>query len=189
MNDDESRDAIANLLRRAGHRTLPSEAANARLHQHAHAAWREAVGRQRRWRWVASAASFLVLVGAAWWVVATRVQLPGELVAEVERGVGEVRLLREGQESGFEIAREVRAGDRLFVSGEHGVVLRPAIAEDVSLRLAPQSRVEWLSAREMRLLDGAVYVGVRAAGGDTVGQRMPLVVLAGQARIEHVGTQ
>lgn len=189
MNDEDTKDAIARLLRSAGHRTLPSEAANERLRVHAHAAWRAELARRRRDRWIASAASFVVLVGAAWWAIGTRVHLPGQLVADVEQGVAEVRLLRAGQETGLDAARQVRTGDRLFVSGDHGAVLRPAVAEDVSLRLAPQSRVEWLSPREMRLLDGAVYVGVLPAQGEAVAKRMPLVVLAGQARIEHVGTQ
>lgn len=189
MNDADPKDAIANLLRRAGHRTLPSDAANERMRAHVHGAWRANVARQQRLRWLATAASLVVLVGAAWWAVSTRLMLPGTLVAEVEQGSAEVQLLRDGHESGFDAGRQVHAGDRLFVSGNRGAVLRPAVAEDVSLRLAPQSRVEWVSPQEMRLLDGAVYVGVRPSEGNAVARRMPLVVLAGTARIEHLGTQ
>lgn len=184
---DDSFDPVAGLLRRSGRRPEPPADRAARIRENVHAAWRADVARRQRTRWLAVAASVLVVVGATFGALSLRSPTAPLIVAHVTENADSVTIEHDGRTQAADTGASLNVGDVLHVAGSTGATLLVARGDaEASLRLAPGSRIEWTSADEVRLHEGQLYLDIVS---DRRGDHAPLGVVAGDARIEHVGTR
>lgn len=195
MDMSDPKDDLARLLRVAGHRPAPPADALARMRAHVHGEWQAMLARRRRRQIFAVAASMLLAIGVS---VPLLLRGPGAAVVAVAQ--------LQGTAADLDITRGTRAArqlaaDRFAVgdelrTGTHAIALTRTDDPRGALRLASGSRLRWTDSTHVELLQGRLYVDTGAnrptnAAGATAGV-MPspsLIVQAGQARIEHVGTQ
>ena len=175
-------DIVEMLLRRAGRRVEPPDAAYQDVLAAATAAFRRKTGqrRQRRWLAVAAAASIVVAV-----VFAFQWQAPPgrDDIATIERVVGGVELAQGDAWRPLD-AREgsLGTGRHLRTRADGRVAL--ALAGVGSLRLAGDTEVLLDGGRRLFVQHGTVYVD---SGSPRAGGRVEIVTPAGTAR--DVGTQ
>jgi len=192
MNDpQEPLDPVARLLREAGRRTGPSPEAFDRIRAQVHAEWRSGLAHRRRVRWMAMAASVVVLVAGGLWTFALRdVSGPASMpvrVAHVVQGASSLTVERAPRPTGATSpADEIAVGDRL-VSAAGAALALDGRGVAASLRLSPGASARWRSADEIELLAGSAYLSV--AHDATSRAADPLVIEAGGVRIAHLGTQ
>ncbi len=182
----EDQDAVAQLLQLAGRRPAPPPESMARIRAATHAAWQQELNRRSRRRWLAMAASLLVLTGAG--LITLRMQTgdPEILVARLLSSASSLHLDRQKQvDVGVRDPQVLRAGDRLSTGADAGASLAQLPSGATTLRLDRNTEVIWKSATELTVKRGAVYVDTgegKAAGG-------ALVLQVGDVRIQHVGTR
>lgn len=169
--NDNDRDPIAGLLRRAGRRPQPSAEAAARIRAQVHAEWAAGVAQRKRQRWMALAASVGVLALAGVLALGLRGHGAPDLVAQVAA-----------------TDRGVAVGERIEAAADRGLVLHTGAPGDpgAEVRLAAGSALRFEAAGQVRLLAGSLYVDTHQSGGS---DHARLVVLADRASIEHIGTQ
>jgi hypothetical protein len=167
---DSNAEVVGTLLRLAGTREQPPDGAYERVWPAVEAAWHDKLAhrrRQRATRWLAAAAVVVASVAA---VVGLRSSMePSLQVARLDRTIGSLEIRSPGAETwiatGIAAGRELAAGTRLRTSaaGRAGLLLDAA----VSLRVAGSSEIELSGPRDIRLLQGVVYVdtGPGGAGG------------------------
>lgn len=185
MNTDlhkDGADALGQLITRAGPRKSAPPEMEAQIRAAAYQAWRRNVrhDRQRRYFAFLSAAAVACLVVAFTWrfaaphapaapaVVATLAQIQGDLQLNPARAANTAPL------------RQIYAGDELDALESHGA--RLTIANALSLRLAPGTRLRWLKSQEIQLLAGAIYV-------DSGPQHATLFVRTPYGVVSHLGTR
>ncbi|MGC4027880.1 MAG: FecR domain-containing protein [Steroidobacteraceae bacterium] len=162
---------LGDLIRDAGRRQAPDAAMLERLHVSTHAAWQaQLAARRRRYRFLATAASLLLVTAGALLLNRYRTAEPALAVARVSSEAPAAgRLLHAGE--------EVQAG-------ASGLVLVRVPETGTSLRLAAGTRLRWRAAGDVELLSGQVYVDT--GHGSTT---PALQIEAGPVSITHVGTQ
>ena len=175
-------DLVEMLLRKAGRRVEPPDAAYQDVLAAASAAFHRKAGqrRQRRWLAAAAAASIAVAIG-----LAVQWQAPGSRrdVAAIERVVGGVELAHgDGWKPLDERGGSLGTGRRLRTRADGRVAL--ALAGVGSLRLAGDTEVLLDGERRLFVQHGTVYVD---SGSPPAGGRVEIVTPAGTAR--DVGTQ
>jgi ferric-dicitrate binding protein FerR (iron transport regulator) len=175
-------DLVEMLLRKAGRRVEPPEAAYQDVLAAASAAFHRKAGqrRQRRWLAAAAAASIAVAIG-----LAVQWQAPGSRrdVAAIERVVGGVELAHgDGWKPLDERGGSLGTGRRLRTRADGRVAL--ALAGIGSLRLAGDTEVLLDGERRLFVQRGTIYVD---SGAQTGGGRVEIVTPGGTAR--DVGTQ
>lgn len=197
--DDDER-AAAELLERAGRRPEIPEEDLAAITATARSAWRARWGDQplrpeSRWfrgRGLAAvaglAAALALAAGLGWWWRSLRPGGPPPVVAHLEAVSGAVELAGAGVEAGGPAAGQpLRAGATVVTGGAAGPEGRAGLrlASGTIVRLAAESRLVLVSASELELERGTVYLdtGTAAPGGGAVAVWTPL----GTAR--DVGTQ
>jgi hypothetical protein len=179
MEDDE---AIESILRSAPPRPAPSAADVAEARSAVHDEWLALYGRRRERHnllWLAAAAAIVCAVAAGLFMLRVPSALP-EQVATVERSAGTIYLL--GEQSVLDEVpglAELMAGQTLVTGQDAGLAL--SWLGGGSLRIDADSRIEFLSAREVFLHDGQVYFD-SLAGAD-------FAVRTDDGVIRHVGTQ
>lgn len=185
MGSDES--GVARLLKAAGGRPSPSEAAKQAVRAAVHAEWRDAIAKRTRRRlWLAAAAAAIAVAALALWVGRDSLDARGELVAHVSRTVGTVRA-RDAAWRTWQVvatAQSLRAGEEMITGPDGRAAL--ALPDGVSLRLDHDTRVAFIGADHVDVRTGAVYVD---AGREPHASRGALRVETGAGVIQHVGTQ
>jgi ferric-dicitrate binding protein FerR (iron transport regulator) len=172
---NEPRDEIADLVRAAGRRPELSPEAFQRMRAATHAQWQVELRSRRRRRVLAIAAGVAALGLVA--ILFSLIEIPGKpaLVAHVAETADHQFL---------------DAGDEFHAPAARGVTLTRLPDTSTSLRLAANTHLRWQSTGQVELLAGAIYVDSRrAAPGVAPPAGEPLVIVAGNARIEHLGTQ
>jgi ferric-dicitrate binding protein FerR (iron transport regulator) len=180
-------DTIARLLRMAGPRpNVPAERAD-RVHGAVLAHWQRAVSARRRTRWLAwsavplaAAAVWIVLIATGVWERILSTLPPSTPIATLERSDGPVHWLNRPSPS----IGGILDGETTLETGAQGrVALR--LSSGASIRLDVETRLRLVSAEDLFLLRGAVYVDTGAApgAGTTVTVRTPL------GTVRDVGTQ
>jgi ferric-dicitrate binding protein FerR (iron transport regulator) len=192
MNDrtlrerDADEQRLAEIIRRAGARVQPDDAAREAVRGAVHAEWRAVVAerqRQRTWRWSLAAAAVVAALGV--WVGAPLVQPPGAVMASVTRVNGPVAI---GSGAWLSESVPAAAGAALTAGTElrSGAGGRVALAiGGASVRLDQDSTIRLAAADRIVLRRGAVYVDTGAQGEGVA----PLRVETPLGMVEHLGTQ
>lgn len=189
MNDTDKPDeesGIARVLQAAGSRAVPADDMKSAVRAAVQAEWRTSIvkRRQRRRVWLALAAS-LAIAGAALWLSRPLVTVPGEVVADVSRVVGDVETSTDswGRHRAVLVDSAVHAGDTLTTGAQGLAALR--LPDGVSLRLDHDTRIEFTDSGHVDLQRGAVYVDA----GTTPSASRSLRVSTPAGVVWHVGTQ
>ncbi|HUD70950.1 MAG TPA: FecR family protein [Dongiaceae bacterium] len=183
MPDSELRDEeMAALLKLAGRRPEPPDAARARVRAAVHSDWRAAIApaRRRNRRWLAVAAAFILLAGGGLFL-ARRGEAPQGPVAAFIRIDGEVRAA-----SGAAAPEGSIAPGATVVTGPGG---RAAIqlAGGASLRLDADTEVRFDGADRLTLGRGALYLDSGSESGRA--QRPALEIGTPLGKVTDIGTQ
>lgn len=187
----EPQDRIADLIRVAGQRVEPSAEVYERLRIATHAQWRAGLRDRRRRRMLAIAAGVAVL-GVGTMLFPRLVSTPEPVIVARLTQTTEHEILRARDGADTLDSDLLGVGDELRTSESQGITLAQLPNGTTSLRLAARTRVRWKSADRIELLAGAIYVDTShgaPGGGLTQPARDPLVIEAGDARIDHIGTQ
>jgi hypothetical protein len=195
MDMSDQKDDLAQLLRVAGHRPTPPEEALKRMRTHVHGEWQAMLARRRRRQIFAVAASVLLAVGVS---VPLLLRVPGTppvAIAQLQGAAPDLGIVRGTRAARQFAADRFAAGDELR-TGAHAIALTRTDDPRGVLRLAAGSRLRWTDSTHVDLLQGRLYVDTGATrptstAGATHGvtPAASLIVQAGEARIEHVGTQ
>ena len=188
-DDDE---AIASLLRASGRRSPPSADLERHVRAAVHAEWRAMVaqrGRLRQRIWMAAAAAVLALLGGLWFIQA-RQSTPGELVASVSRIEGLVSAREPSLLPWLEGDRwhrvsslqKLHARETLQTGPDGRVAL--TVGGNVSLRLDHDTRITFVSADRIKVLEGGVYVDSRARAS-----KPSLILDTPAGSVPNLGTQ
>jgi ferric-dicitrate binding protein FerR (iron transport regulator) len=175
-SDATPEDEAGRLLRFAGPRVEVSASQTERARSVVRASWQRRLARRRGRRRAAIAtilfgAAAVLLVAVSRAPTDQRPATPGVAVARVEQVHGGLRVQR---------GDPVRTGDWIETDAASRVALR--FDDGTSVRLDAASRVRALSAREVELTAGAVYV-------DTGGEHGRFIVRTPLATARDVGTQ
>ena len=184
MKPDPDR-SIETLIRLAGEREMPSEAAMARARSAAEESWQRMLGAspsRPRWRMPLAFAATLALVTFAAWFWTQREAVPPATVVARIVAVSGASSLQSG-ETEIAVARdaEVMSGSTL-ATGQGRVAA--SFAEAVSLRIDENTRLRVDGRDHVTLLQGALYVD---SGG--LGPGPPLTITTPAGEVRHVGTQ
>jgi len=172
-------DAVARLLRAAGHRQLPPEALTQRVYARTRDRWLQQ--RQPRSRWqLALAAGVLLAVGVGSIALLRDRAL---VLATSETVQGDAALLTGGQRELLAAGTELRAGDQIATEARSAVVLRERTG--IAIRLAPDSVVQWRQGMRLRILRGQAYVDLESASVPD----SDLVLETDFGNIHHLGTR
>jgi ferric-dicitrate binding protein FerR (iron transport regulator) len=182
MNEDS--DEVGRLLRAAGRRTGPAPDALQRIRDHAHSQWRSTLRRRVRLHLFAAAASVLALLGGTWLFIGNT----GGARAQSARVIHGGEFLNVERHASTSDPELLSVGDRVSTGAIAGALLAQLPGGVTTLRLDRSTTVEWVGPGELRLVRGRLYVdsGNAAAGRPA---RDALVIDAGAARIQHLGTQ
>lgn len=184
---------IGRLLRASGGREQPASDLQRHVRAAVHAEWRATVaqrGRARQRLWLAAAAAVLGLV-AGLWVMQERLAAPGVVVASVSRVAGTVSAQSQssiawlsGDQSRMVQAQQQMRAHEILQTGHDG---RAGLTVDgaVSLRLDHDTRIAFVEANRIEVLQGAVYVDA----GVTPVARKSLLLDTPAGAVRHVGTQ
>jgi ferric-dicitrate binding protein FerR (iron transport regulator) len=163
---DGSEDALASVIRLAGRRPVPSEAARARVYASVRAAWEEGIASQanasrRRPRpsvwWLAAAAALSAIV-VALGVLRGPSEVSAAPIASVQGVRGNLWIAQANGLSWRLVAADdrIRAGDSLRTdAGGRAVVDLP---DDVSLRIAGDTQLVVRAADRIAIDHGTLYV-------------------------------
>lgn len=185
-SDAEAADEIARLLRAAGRRHGPPPGSYERTLQAARETWQMGLRRRRRVRLFVALAASTALAAVAIW----RIQLPEPAapVASIERTSGSVWIRHAADERWLPAsAAALQTGSELRTDAAARAALR--LADGTSLRLDHATRVEFMSARALRLATGRVYVDTGTHVGAAAPARAGLHVETVAGTVWDVGTQ
>ena len=173
--------SIARLMRLAGARDVPSDAATERARNAAHAAWQRGIAagtespprRLRRFWWpmALAASAVLVAVFLSYRTINPSVTAPPGNVASV---------VAADAVPGITTGMQMRQGDEIS-TGEGRVALR--LGDSLSLRADRHTRLTF-GLEQVQLLSGRVYVD---SGGLNTISKLRIETPAGEVR--HLGTQ
>jgi ferric-dicitrate binding protein FerR (iron transport regulator) len=170
---EEHEDPMAEMLRLAGLRPDVAPERTARVRQAVHTAWqadrRRAIRRKLLVSGIGLAAAALVLfaIRSRSPVAPARAPAP-ETVARSERVIGTPRLERFGEREliGMEVALGLRVQRDDVIETDASSAVGLVTGDGTSVRLDSGSRVRWLSARSLDLLQGRAYIATgRGASG------------------------
>jgi ferric-dicitrate binding protein FerR (iron transport regulator) len=181
-----SDDVFDDLFKHTKPRQRPPEADEQAIRHSLHAEWQAVVGR-RIWAIRASwgaAAAVLVLAAVVLLQNVPGVPSDPELVASIERLEGSIQISRDG-----EILSSAATGDAILAG--QGVDTRTGavalqLSRGGSLRVAADSRINFVSVREVELLRGTLYFDSRGAPEDS-GAALTIRTRLGSVR--DLGTQ
>jgi ferric-dicitrate binding protein FerR (iron transport regulator) len=180
---------LARLFAQAAVRPRPRAKSEAAAFDALRGEWQQVV-RQRRQRRVAPlavAASVLLAIAAVIGLTTRSAGIdPGAAVAAIARAEGTEITWRDENTQTQPLASTVdlRIGQRLSTGAGSRVAL--AWHGGGSLRMDEHTRIEFVSARSVRLVAGSVYFG-SAAPGQSAGAALSIQTPAGE--VLHVGTQ
>jgi len=192
MSDETQREfeALADLLRSAGRRIDPPEAARQQAFAVALEAWREksaTVRRRRSTGWLAAgsaiAAGIMVVVLNDWpW--RTPVDVPTVPIARLERGVGTVETRLPGARDWrlLDDHEPLVGGTSIRTASGGRAAVR--LASGISLRLAENTEVAFAKPPLLELAAGRVYVDNDGRRGDA-----RVEIITSIASVTDVGTQ
>src|SRR5262245_19966713 len=184
MKPDQDR-SIETLIRLAGEREMPSEAATERARLAAEQSWRrmldEAAPRARWRRPLAWAAAACVALMAAWLWLKRDVAAPAVFVAQVVTVEGRATLRENDAENA--LARDASLMSGTVLTTANGRVAT-SLAGALSLRLDQHTTLRFDAPDHVTLLQGGLYVD---SGG--LGTGPPLTISAPAGDLRHVGTQ
>lgn len=187
---------LAAIIRGAGARTRPPEAAREAVYAAVHTEWRAVVASRTRARWRTlgwSLAATLAVATVGAWLAVPLVRPAAATVAEVVRSSGPVTVgpvnigpVNIGDNPGKSSLASAQAGTAIVAgtmvgTGQGGrAALRIGAA---SVRIDEDSLVAFVSADQLVLRRGAVYVDTGGAGAGSLRVGTPL------GTVEHLGTQ
>lgn len=178
---------VAALLRAAGPRPSASEQAMAEVRSAVAAEWRATLAARQRRRQFAgwATAASVTLAAVAVWLARPLLQPEQQVVASLERVVGDVEQNRgDGRWTSLAGTDSLDAGTQLRTAAGGRAALR--LASGVELRLDARTLVAFEDAGHATLSRGAVYVDSGSAPG-TPGPDFVLETPAGN--VSHLGTQ
>ncbi len=186
-------EAIETILRSAPPRPAPSAAEIASARNAVRAEWLELCGKRRMRRRVvslAAAASIIGAVAASLLMLRVPSALP-ERVAAIERSAGQIYVLDEHSELHQAPDKAVFLTGQTLVTGNDAAVALDWFGGG-SLRIDEDSRVEFVTSREILLHDGRVYFDSQSSA--LRARVAPLAaadfaVRTREAVVRHVGTQ
>jgi ferric-dicitrate binding protein FerR (iron transport regulator) len=167
----DATDPLGRLIARAGARLRPPAAIEATAREATRAAWREEIVRRRSRRltaFLAVAACALGAAGIAWHLGGAERAATDVVAGTVEAAVGTVRLRApDGSVAKVgSVSLALHPGDRVDTGLDGGA--RVTLANDVTMRIAPSSRVAWIGAERVRLEAGGVFVSSGGPAGALV---------------------
>ena len=187
-------DAVEALLEQASLRPSPPSEDEAMIREAVLSEWQQVTGRRRaRIRMTRFAIAATVVLGVA--AVINLLQVGGVApvqVATIAKSHGSIHL--RGEESQVHELRDlesIMSGQTIITQHDSGIGL--AWGNGGSLRIAADTRIEFLSADEVRLHSGRIYfdstpseliAGTSSATGDT-----RLRILTSHGTVSHLGTQ
>jgi ferric-dicitrate binding protein FerR (iron transport regulator) len=188
---NENADELAALFGRVAARERPRPAAEAAAFEALHAQWRSRVARRRRRRLTALAAASAAAAAALAIVYVSLLSpapIPPAVLAAIEHVEGGAITWRDDRSQAQPLGalRALFEGQRLATGAGSRVALRWHAGG--SLRLDENSRLEFVSARAVRLTAGNVYFDSAVAGGGSpVAPELAVQTPAGE--VVHIGTQ
>jgi ferric-dicitrate binding protein FerR (iron transport regulator) len=194
MNTESSSNdeiAIEALLSRASPRPAPPEDEVARVREAVRADWRRSA-KKHRMKVQLSRFAVAASVIAAAFLALNALQTNGVApvtVAALDRQVGLVRIVGENSDlvDGSELTR-VTAGQVLSTGQEAGASL--SWLEGGVLRIDAETRVEFVSATEIRLHNGRIYYdSAPTLGAGSAPHREPLTIDTEFGTVTHIGTR
>ena len=196
MNDDtrqdtqqDSRDMVGELIRRAGRREHPSADEYERVLAAATDALRAKVGQRRRRVMFRSLAAAIVVGMAVTIIVANLPRPYRQSLAQVDRIAGPAEV-RQDNEAWAELTGEqpvLTAGSRIRTGP--GSRLGVRMTNGVSLRLAESTDVEFTGPRRVRLLSGKIYADAGESPPKDASAVPRIMVETSQELAWDVGTQ
>jgi ferric-dicitrate binding protein FerR (iron transport regulator) len=189
--DDDNEEGLAQLLREAGARDVPSAELMQDVRRAVHAEWQSVVAQRRRRNWLvgsglAASVAVAVLATTIGLKIGSSPAAPVESVARVE---GTLQMTTDGGEKWRVVqAREtLMEGATLRTNGETRAALD--FGDGVSVRIDAGSLLELKSQDRIALDDGAVYVDAepRTDVQARAAQQLSIETLYGTVR--HLGTQ
>src|SRR5687767_4454713 len=192
MSDETQREfeALADLLRSAGRRIDPPEAARQQAFAVALEAWREksaTVRRRRSTRWLAAGSAIaagMMVVLLNDWPWRTPVDVPNVPIARLERGVGTVETRLPGARDWrlLDDHEPLVGGTSIRTASGGRAAVR--LASGISLRLAENTEVAFAKPPLLELAAGRVYVDNDGRRGDA-----RVEIITSIASVTDVGTQ
>ncbi|MCZ6586292.1 MAG: FecR domain-containing protein [Gammaproteobacteria bacterium] len=184
--DSDERDVLGELIQAAGRRPTPSAEYYAQTFAPAHTAWRRQVSsRRRRQRVYAVAATLAVLAIGLSAVLRLMPEGSSPVIATAVVVVGDAAVFspetgtwRPLDEPGIQIG----PGSRLRTAADGRTAFR--LTRDVSVRLNTDSELVFLSASELELIAGTVYVD--SGPHNSIGS---IEVVTSHGTIRDIGTQ
>ena len=183
--------AVAALLKRAAPRPLPPADRVQRVRESVRADWQAVTAKRRRtlgFRRMAIAASVILAAFVGLNALQTSGVAPVS-VATIDRQVGLVRIVGDNSNvvDGSELT-ELMAGQVLTTGQEAGVSL--SWLPGGTLRIDAGTRIEFVSATEVRLHSGRIYYdSAPALQSRSAQDQAPLIIATEFGRVTHVGTR
>jgi len=164
------RDALGELVRVAGRRSMPPQEDYEQVFEAANLAWQRKLRSQRRRRWLYAAAAALMAIGIG--VTTFPHWMPREAAvatAVVLRGNAAILLARDDTWRPLQLGSAIPAGARVRTGANGGLAI--ALDDGTAVRVKEQSELTLESARALRLRIGTVYV-VSGLGQSTASLRI-----------------
>ncbi|HZF15394.1 MAG TPA: hypothetical protein VE046_05580 [Steroidobacteraceae bacterium] len=187
---DSGRDAIGEMISRAGARTAPPDAARQAVLAAVAEEWSTLVAERHRGRtrrWLQAAAIALAVVGASFYIAMHRPQAGPINAGTFLASQGRVEITRDGATSPIVGGDNIPAGARVTTAAEGRALFSVA---GVSVRVGGGSDVTFESPDQVRVDAGLLYVdtGLRRAGPAT-SERRTIDVATSLGTVQHIGTQ
>lgn len=179
---DINDDPLAKLIAQAGPRTQAPAEMEADVRAAVYEAWQQGLRREHRRRWIgwlSAAALAAIAVGVGLRMTLFAPSPVPALIASLAHAEGEVRVNRQIENDQL-LQTPLYSGDEVLTGADGGA--RLDLSNAASIRLASQTRVHWLAANELELLDGAIYV-------DSGPQHAALSIKTNHGVVSHLGTR
>lgn len=188
LNHPGDRDMLEDLFRHVSARERPPAEDEQAVRETLHAQWSEMTGRRKRRRtaiyWAAAASVLIPVFVGLNLVRSPGPKAPPMQVATVDRIVGTPRV-RSGDGAAariMQVAAVLDSGQRLVTSTGSRLAIRWTGGE--SIRLDQNTELRLVSANEVELLSGRVYVAT-----DDAGPTAELAIKTRAGLVRHLGTR
>lgn len=188
--DDDNEEGLAQLLREAGARDMPSDEMTQDVRRAVHAEWQAIVAQRRRRSWfVGSGLAASVAVAALAATIGLKMGSPATPVASVARVEGALQMTTDGGEQWHVVqpGETLMAGATVRTNGETRAALD--FGDGVSVRLDVGSLIELKSHDRFALDTGAVYVDAQPRADSQARAAQELRIETSYGTVRHLGTQ
>lgn len=182
--DTTELDDVGRLIKIAGAREAVENERFVRVRDNVHQHWQQVVldqsrkDRPRHFKTLAVAASLLVMVGATFMLSKMLLLPPDEILASVERTVGDVKI------AGRSVAPGMVVEVNTPINTDKDSLIALRLSGGQSLRINSSSRVTVHTANNLSLETGAIYIDTAYALN-----KEPIVVTTPLGTAQDIGTQ